>query len=31
MLSIVLLRVIIKNYGYETDCTTGLPGKKHHG
>ena len=31
MLSIILLRVIIKNYEYTTDCTTGLPGKKHQG
>jgi len=27
MLSIILLRVIIKNYEYTTDCTTGFPGK----
>lgn len=31
MLSIILLRVIIKNYEYTTDCTTGFPGKKHQG
>lgn len=31
MLSIILLRVIIKNYEYTTDSRTGFSGKKHQG